>query len=320
MSREEQPATQEDTVTVTAETAITVTRGETLTIGNSQFYTRGNKPTATLVTVNDGETFLEIGGTLYAQCGWCEYGTKSWHGNVFSGVCFQCDGRGYDREVGTVEVAAKRVHNRALRQARNARKEADKAAAAQTAGAEWRAANEDLADALAAIYAELAEVSDNFTYDAHTALEAKWSDFVLQMANTVGMGHALTTNQTVSVTDAIETAIVEEAAKLARQNASRWLGQEKDKVTATGTVKVAMPIEVENYATKMPETKMLIIIEGTGEFTGVTFKIFGTGKTLWETERGQDVTVSGTVKKHSERDDIKQTELTRAKITPTAGA
>lgn len=294
---------------------VTVDRGETRMIGHSQYYTSGKFPTATLLTVN-GEPFLEINNKLYAPCTWCEYGTKSWHGNVFGGVCFQCNGRGFDREIGTVEEAAKLVHRRELARARRDRKAAEKAAEQLAEGDTWRAANADLADMLDAIYAEMAEAGDATTSDAayyaREAVDARWGEFVTQMANTVGMGRPLTEKQTAAVADAIEKALAAQIAEQARQDAARWYGEEKQRIDATGTVKTAFSVEESNYATGMPEHKMIVIIAGTGEFTGVTFKIKGTGATLWDVEKGQAVTVRGTVKRHGEYDGIKQTELTRA--------
>lgn len=293
---------------------ITVTRGETITIGNSQYYTGGVFPTATLVTIG-GETFLEIRGTLYAQCGWCEFGTKTQHMGVYAGVCFQCNGSGYGREVGTVEAATKRVHNRDLRQARAARKAAEAAEAAAKAGAEWRAANPSLAEMGDAIYAELAEANDALTYAIRDALEAKWSDTVLHIANLVGMGRPLTDAEGETLVAGITRALDTEAAKLARQNESRHYGAEGGKVAgATGIVKVAVTKEVDSYAGYGTDFKRFVIIEGTGDYAGVTFKIFGTGKTLFDTERGDVVEVKGGIKSHGEHEGIKQTELTRATI------
>jgi len=64
--------------------------------------------------------------------------------------------------------------------------------------------------------------------------------------------------------------------------------------------------------------KPLVIIEGTAEFTGVTFKLRGTGATLRTAEKGQTVEVHGTIKAHEEYAGIKQTEITRGKITTVA--
>lgn len=293
----------------------TVTRGDSFTIGNSQYYTRGIKPTATAVTIGD-EMFLEINGTLYAQCGWCDaYGTKTFYRGVYDGVCFQCGGRGYGREVGTVEAATKRVHNRELRQARAARKAAEEAAAAAKAGADWRAANPALAEMGEAIYAELAEANDSYTYEIRDALEAKWSDNVLHLANQVGMGRPLTATEGEALAAGIAKALDRQAAEEARQAASRHYGTEGGKVAgATGVVKLAFTKEVESFSGYGTDYKRFVIIEGTGDYAGVTFKIFGTGKTLFDTERGDVVEVKGGIKAHGEYEGIKQTELTRATI------
>jgi hypothetical protein len=57
--------------------------------------------------------------------------------------------------------------------------------------------------------------------------------------------------------------------------------------------------------------KPLVIIEGTAEFTGVTFKLRGTGATLRTAEKGQTVEVHGT---------IKPTRSTRASSRPRSPA
>jgi hypothetical protein len=297
---------------------ITVTRGDSFTIGNVQFYTNRNFPTATLVTVN-GETFLEIGATLYTPCLYCEYGTKTQHMGVYAGVCFQCNGRGFDRKVGTVEDAARIARRRVTDRARRARKAAEKEAAAAAEGAQWRAANADLAGMLEAIYAEMAEAHDNTdpnaAYAAYDALEATWGDFILTKANLVGMGRPLNEKQTAALPDAIEKALVAQAAEKARQDASRWLGQVKDKVTVTGTVVVSTTFDRYNEYKYCDEVVALVIVEGTGEFAGVTLKLRGTGRTLYAAEQGATVVVTGTVKKHGEYEGIKQTEITRGKVT-----
>lgn len=99
----------------------------------------------------------------------------------------------------------------------------------------------------------------------------------------------------------------------------RWLGLVGDRVTITGTVKVATTVEVDSYTDTgtgyYPENKMLVIVGGTGVCGGVTAKMFGTGQTLWAAARGQHVTVTGTVKGHGEHDGVKQTQVTRAKVT-----
>ena len=64
----------------------------------------------------------------------------------------------------------------------------------------------------------------------------------------------------------------------------------------------------------------MLVIEGTGEFAGVTFKTTGTGATLWETEKGQAVEIVATVKKFAEYNGTPQTVLTRSKIKALASA
>lgn len=269
-----------------------------------------------------GEDFLEFGDGVRKPCGNCDNGGvsgyKSAYAGVYAGECFQCRGTGVGSAAMTEEKAAKLVKNRIAARKRAARKATEKADAAAAAGLGWRTANATLADMLDAIYIELSEAADGFNENGHTvfdAVEARWGSFLTQMANLVGMGRPLTEGQATAALKAIDEALTTQAAEQTRQDAARYYGTVGGKVVATGTVTVAARVEVATYTGYSTEIKMLVIVEGTGEFAGVTFKLWGTGATLYTAERGQTVEVRGTIKDHDEYEGVKQTVITRGKIT-----
>ncbi|MFD7161310.1 hypothetical protein ACFV9C_42460 [Kribbella sp. NPDC059898] len=298
-----------------------ITYGEHVEVGTH------NVP-AQLITVL-GEPFVKFGAGIYSICGNCDggfSGRKLHYLSIHDGICFQCSGSGVRSKVGAdVQDAVRRAKRRISDRARRARASEAEADAAAEAARTWRAANADLADMLDAINAEYAE-ADHFAANLATTMDeinaardhvdAKWGDFIHSKANQVlNLERPLTDQQTAAVVDAIAKALDAQAAEQARQDAQRYYGTEGDKIVATGTVAVSMSVEVRaSYSYTGVATKRLVIIEGTGEFEGVTFKVFGTGKTLWDTERGQDVDVRGAVKEHSEYDGTKQTVLTGAKV------
>ena len=96
------------------------------------------------------------------------------------------------------------------------------------------------------------------------------------------------------------------------------MGEAFQYYAATGVVAVWTTFQT-NYS-YTPVTNALVIVEGTGDYEGVTFKIMGTGQTLWDCGRGDVVEVSGTIKGHGEYEGVKQTQLTRAKVVVTEAA
>lgn len=307
-------------VTVVTVNGVEVVEHGTEQIGNSQFYGRGGFPTVTVVSVA-GETFLRnTKGEYLSTCGRCDEGrmgqrgTIVMYGNVFGGVCFECHGRGYRKNVGTIEAVTKVVKRRISDRARRERKAAEKESAAKAAVAAWTAAHPAVAEKLAAIRLEAFgtpseggyQEPTQADYDAQTAAYDKWTGFVVDLASKAAW-HALSDKQTEAVTAAIGEAEAAQAAKDAKQNASRYF--EGDKVAkATGTVVTAIRVESRFGIS------MLVVVEGTGDYAGITFKMFGTGATLWETERGQSVLVSGSVKDREVYEGVKQTVLTRTKV------
>lgn len=290
-----------------------ITRGETITFGHNSVY--GTKrPEGTWVTI-DGESFLDVKGTLHTVCGYCGDpvpGVKAYHANVFEGVCFQCNGHGVRKAVGSVEEATKVARRRIRSRERAAAKRTAEFEAILAERNEWAERHPDLAKRLTAIAAET-EGSDG-TYDASAQNLAyeRYGAFVVDLAMT-SRHRRLTPAQQTAVAGAIEAADARIAEKEAERAKARYIGEEGAKVTVRGTVSVKTFVD-DFYARYEGATKPLVIVTGVGEFEGVTVKMIGTAKALYEVERGDEVEVTGTVKGHGEYQGVLQTTVTRPKI------
>lgn len=291
--------------------SIEITRtGETITLGRRDY---GWGVTAELVEV-DGEVFAQHGGAYYTECWDCHVrwsGSKPVFAHVLDAVCFRCNGKGWGRRYESAEDIVRIAKRRRADEARRIRKAQEREAAQRAEHAVWVAAHADLAAELAAIYAELPEgMHTDADYDQQQAAHAKWGEMVVSIASQAQF-KPLSDKQVEAVVAGIADAKARQEAKAAKLAAARYAGEVGAKVTVTGVVKTAMV--VDGY---MPgSSEMLVIVEGTGSDEGVTIKVKGTGKTLWDAERGQEVTVTGTVKRHGEYKGTPQTEVTRAKIT-----
>jgi hypothetical protein len=90
---------------------------------------------------------------------------------------------------------------------------------------------------------------------------------------------------------------------------SEYAGEVSQKLTVTGTITHLASFE-SNYG-YTPTRNLLIILE-----SGTTVaKIITAAGWAFDVERGQEITVTGTVKAHKEYKGTKQTVLTRARPT-----
>lgn len=294
--------------TMTSESIEITETGETITLGRKDY---GWGVPATLVEI-DGEVFAQRGDRFYTACWDCHIqwsGSKPVYAHVLNAVCFRCNGKGWGRRYDSVEEIARIAKRRKTDAARKARKDAEREAAQRAAHTAWVAAHAELAATLTAIYNELPEnVDTDANYTRMQEVNAKWGEMVMSIASQSTF-RPLSDAQVEAVTAAITRAEEREVARAAKLAAARYAGDVDIKVTVTGVVKTAMTVPGFRDS-----QQMLVIVEGTGDDAGVTVKVTGTGKTLWETERGQAVTVTGTVKRHAEYQGVPQTELTRAKI------
>ena len=84
-----------------------------------------------------------------------------------------------------------------------------------------------------------------------------------------------------------------------------------EKVDATGTVSVATSFEVPSYSGYGTDWKALVVVTLDD---GHVVKTTGTGRSLFDAERGARVRIRGTVKVHSNYRGQDQTVLIRAKV------
>lgn len=291
--------------------------GEKITLGRRDY---GFGVTAEIVTVL-GETFAERNGKFYTQCGNCDggfSGSKMAFTHVYSAVCFQCNGRGFHKVFESAEQVIKIAKRRISDRARAERKRVERAAAQEAAVVEWRAANTVTAAAVDEVLADAPTAADD--YDAYDAWNGKWGGFVTDIANKAQF-KALTEKQADAFLTAFEEAKAAqiEATEVASKQRYLDVAVGAKGVTVTGTITVAASFESTNF-NGFPETKRVVIVEGSGADEGVTVKMMGGAQALWDAERGQVVEVKGTVKEFSEYRGVPQTVFIRPKFKVLAEA
>lgn len=247
--------------------------------------------------------------TVVEDCGKClgsgqvSYGNVTFakntgHGSVEARWCFDCNGTGkYVRKVKNIRSAERRRVN-------EQNKAIAAAAEAKVAVDAWAAQHPTLAARLAAISSECTEGTEA-GWDA----AKRYGNFITDLAHQTSY-RPLSDAQVEAVTKALAEYDERTAADEAKAASQRHYGTTGEKFTATGTVIVSMNVDGYAYGS----IDRMVIIEGTGEFEGVTFKATGSGATLFDTERGDSVEFTATVKKHAEYKDTPQTVVTRAKI------
>lgn len=262
-------------------------------------------PTGVLTQVGDRDYVVLGNGRLLEACGRCEpawSGSVEHFGHVYAGVCFECAGYGYRKAYDTQAALEKVLARRAKDKARRERKAEAERAAKQAARDEWAAANPEVA-------ADLFTVAAVYAADDNAEINA----FLLEVAFK-STRQALTDKQVEAVAPLAAAFLVDypagRLAEAAKAKAQRYADEDASgKARVTGTVTVAMTLEGYYGPSR------LVVVEGTGDDAGVTVKMFGTGQGLWDADRGDQVTVYGTVKDREVYRDVKQTVLTRAKIT-----
>lgn len=88
---------------------------------------------------------------------------------------------------------------------------------------------------------------------------------------------------------------------------------EGTKTTITGTIIVARDIKTPSYRGYGTDYKRLIVIETP---TGARAKTFTTAAWAWEVNTGDPISVTATIKHHTEYDGMKETSITHTKPTP----
>ena len=84
----------------------TMTAEQAIQIGRADYRTL---QTVTVLTIEGREVFVTAKGAVLEPCHRCyEHGTIYAFAHVFEGVCFACTGRGYGKNLGTVERPPRR--------------------------------------------------------------------------------------------------------------------------------------------------------------------------------------------------------------------
>lgn len=283
---------------------------QTITIGRHDYNT---VQTVTVLDIEGHTLFLTARGDVLEPCGRCyENGTITAFMHVLDGVCFACTGRGYSKNLGTVENATKVMKRRAASAKRAAEKAAAKAqafiAAREAKYTEWAQANPEIAAALAVRYDAAYAAPEGATerdrenlYWEHIGNlsrdERTLTDLATDAKNAYG---SLTEGQMRMVTDILARI----DAKATKAQASHHIGQIGEKVTVTGTVSFTKVID-GYYG-----SKVLVKVE---DGTGGTAVMFTTAQWAWEAAQGDAITVTGIVKDHDEYEGVAQTVLNRPK-------
>jgi hypothetical protein len=92
-------------------------------------------------------------------------------------------------------------------------------------------------------------------------------------------------------------------------NEPEHVGEVGEKITLTGVVRTAT--RVNGFTPRSPE-RALIVIDADADAGAAVAKLVSSARWAYSVERGDRITVTGTVKAHTEWRGTKQTVLTRA--------
>lgn len=233
------------------------------------------------------------------RCG----GSGEYSFNLMDGtVCYGCGGRGLGATTTEADILRK-AENRAKARDRAARKAEREYKAKAAVMDAWKAAHGDL---LAALEPHLSRV------DSEGYTDFDWrptNNFLTDLAD---KAHRSVTPLTDRQVEAAQVALVREQQKAAEkaQAASETLaaghyGQVGDKVNVTVTITLVKYLASERW----DRQSSYLVTMKTAE--GHILKTFSSGDFGREAEKGQTVTIKGTVKDHTSYDGLPQTMLAR---------
>jgi len=225
-------------------------------------------------------------------CGNCENdsGFKPWHAGVYGGVCFQCGGVGVRRVAGS-EAILRQIIRRRVSSRLSKLNAAERAEEAQLARAEaYAVAHPNLASDLARIRVSEELGGNVLARFALTLLRQPLS--VRQQAYAVSLLAERAWDEAHTNADTVE---------------ERYVGNVDERITVSGSVSVAHYCATERY----DRTSTMLIVVKTA--AGATLKMNTAAAWAFNVSVGDEITVSGIVKKHEENRYGKQTVLTRPK-------
>ncbi|MFE0490108.1 hypothetical protein [Streptomyces griseoaurantiacus] len=259
---------------------------------------------------DSGKRFAQVRGTYAEVCGRCG-GEGRVPEAVHNGVCFDCNWTGLHGDT----YDSREELDSAMRTWGMNRRRAERAAARRAEKA--RAEREAAEKVWQAEQGALIEWCRSLTPDSTEKVDMGWGPFQRDYFDTYGRAAMLITRvREGEVLDAREAGLITSVMHrvTAAQTTARYAGEVDEKVTVTGVIKVYKPSTAQyGYRTT---TNVFMIVEGTGADAGVTLKLSTAAAAAFDVDRGDTITVTGTVKAREERGGIPQTKIARPKITP----
>lgn len=260
--------------------------------------------TGTLHEIGADSVVVGATGKAYEPCRrcWNYTGHIPGYEGIYAGVCFGCAGTGTGKVHPNLAAAQKSLTKRAKAREGAARRKAAKfaatQAAAQAAAAQWFTVNPDLTAALLPLADRWAPRNDSGEYDDTT--DERVDAWLYSAAMSVRNG-----NIPDWTADTIQGLLDAYLTDRDTQAATQYAGQIGEVVTVTGQVTVALSLDGQ-----WGPSCMVVITDGI-----LTAKAYSTAKWAWAAERGDTLTLTGTVKDRSEYQGTRQTVLARAKVT-----
>lgn len=242
-------------------------------------------------------------GELSEICGRCGGKGRIQHFSyIDAGICYGCMGSGIasDKDGAPIARTAEKWQSLIDAQAkRRAAKDAKRVAAN-------KAANEKR-DAFKAAHPDVVAWLNEYGYaDMYTSPK---NQFAYSLRETMLRYGALTPNQLTAARNAITRDAERKAAHEVKASESRHLGTVGEKITVTG--KIDRVRDIESVFNGRPVTSYLVALTTDD---GQSVNTFTTAKWVHEVHEGDSITLTGTVKKHSDYQGVAQTTLTRCKM------
>lgn len=240
-------------------------------------------------------------GTVREFCKRCG-GTGEYSFNLMDGtVCYGCGGRALGATTTEADIIRKAV-NREKARARAAAKAEKAAAEARSVLATWEAQNADL---VAALIPHRSRVDD----EGYTDFD--WrpvNNFLTSLADQAKY-RPLSPKQVEAAHAALARQAgwdAEKAQKTAQQAAAGHYGTVGGKVNVTVEI-----VATKFFPGEWNRSNSTLVTMKTDE--GHTLKTFSSGEFGMEAEKGQRVTITGTVKAHGDYNGLPETTLIRVK-------
>lgn len=240
-------------------------------------------------------------GKVYEICKRCG-GSGHYSFNLMDGtVCYGCGGNRVTAETTEADVIRK-AGARAKARARAAAKAEAKAAEARAIVETWQAEHAELMTALEPHRSRI---------DAEGYTDFDWrpvNNFLTSLADQAKY-RPLSDKQIEAAWNALRKQAgwdAEKAAKAAKQNEAGHFGNVGEKVTAEVEI-----VNVHYFEGDWNRSSSFLVVMRTNE--GHMLKTFSSGRFGHDAEKGQTVTITGTVKAHENYEGAPQTSLTRVK-------